>query len=430
MRRVLLEALVIVWCVAGCASDRGLAIEVDVGQTGATSVELFISKEDCTDETRPPGVKCTGIRPRDVPIELPGEIWFRDDSEPYTAEVKGTTATFQLKADASTTLRIVIAVGYKDGDPTHTTGTAVLHDLLVPAGSARIATTTLTETSPVTAKPSSLPTEDRATVWSETTLPSVCVAVEHWQGGKPKRYFVVPADDPDCDDVPRSAECNANDYLGSLPGGVAAKPDCFAPGVGACVLGSRACTDADGPTPGTCTAQLSQSQNQGQSQVCVPSQFCRCDAIDGRCTGDTIDPTTTGAVVPHFDCHVPTRPDGGLCPGESSAALSLDMLSGCEQALIGSLQLTSFDTSASFGGALMELSSGKGSCGATLTWKSGARTSIDVPDHGMVKVKIGDRTLLIPIVFRFAPGCGSPEPFKCTIPPLSLTDSLWSCAHP
>ena len=86
-------------CVTGCFSDRGVAIEVDVGETGATSVELYIGKEACA-ENRPAGVGCATILPPGAPASLGDDhVWFRDDSSRYVADVKGHTATFQLKAD-------------------------------------------------------------------------------------------------------------------------------------------------------------------------------------------------------------------------------------------------------------------------------------------------------------------------------------------
>lgn len=412
----------------GCSSDRGLAIEVDVGKTGATSVELFIGKDGCTSETRPPGVRCSGIKPLGVTTELTGDIWFRDDSVPYTAEVKGHTATFQLKTDESITLPIVVAVGSKDGDPTHTVGTAVLRDLAVPVGSARIATTTLEAANLVTAKQSSVEAEDRVIVWSEKTLPSSCVAVEHWAHEQVTRDFVVPADDPDCDDVPQARECNANAYLGASPGGLAAKPDCFGLGTTACVLGSRACTDDNGPISGTCAAQ------QNQAPVCVPSQLCGCETIEGGCSLDKI---VKIAEIPRVECTIPARgvlPATDPCPGDNTATINLDSFfppnSKCgKQPLLGSLQLAAYSTGLTVSGAVMELSSPEGACNFPITWKSGTHTGLDgTADHGVIKLQTAAATLLVPIVFRFVPStCAVPDQFHCG--PAGNPDTLWSCAR-
>jgi len=423
--------LVIALCVTGCFSDRGVAIEVDIGDTGATSVELFIGKDGCTSESHPAGVTCGGITPPNVSTELTGDIWFRDDLLPLTVDVKGHKATFQLKTDEAITLPIVIAVGSKAGDQgTRVVGTATLREVVIPANDARIVTTTLAAENPVIAKPSSAEVEDRFVVWGEKTLPTTCVAVEHWENGQVKRDFVVPENNPDCDDVARIPECNANAYHGMNAGGQALKPDCFAPGTRACVLGSRACTDDAGPMTGTCAAQ------QNQSPVCVPSQFCGCDAIDGGCTLDRI---VTPGELPRVECFVPARgllPTIDLCPGDNSGRIDLNGFfpanSQCgEQPLLGSLQLAGYGTSLNVSGAVMELSSPEGACSFSITWKSGTHTGIDAMDgHGVIKLQTSSATLLLPIVFHFTTGtCAVPGQFHCSMPG-SATDSLWNCAKP
>src|ERR1051325_50329 len=119
----------------GCFSDRGVAIEVDVGATGATSVELFLGKAACAGDDKQAGIACTTIAPPDGTTPLDGSIWFRDAAAPYAAAVSGGKAVFQLRADAATTLPIVIAVGFA-ADATaaakHPVATATLTDLAIP----------------------------------------------------------------------------------------------------------------------------------------------------------------------------------------------------------------------------------------------------------------------------------------------------------
>src|SRR5215813_10757841 len=101
-------ALAIAVGAAGCFSDRGLAIEVDVGDTGAATVELYIGKTKCDPSSDGVDIDCTKIAPPDGTTALPGTIWFRDDLLPDSARVVGHKATFQLKADSATTLPIVV----------------------------------------------------------------------------------------------------------------------------------------------------------------------------------------------------------------------------------------------------------------------------------------------------------------------------------
>src|SRR5439155_23643665 len=86
---------------AGCFSDRGLGIEVDVGDTGATKVELYLGKTRCDPTSNAVDIDCTRIAPPDGKVALTGNIWFRDDLLPYSAAVNGHTAAFQLRADAA-----------------------------------------------------------------------------------------------------------------------------------------------------------------------------------------------------------------------------------------------------------------------------------------------------------------------------------------
>ena len=65
---------------AGCFSDRGLAIEVDVAGTGATSVELFLGKTACEASDNPAEIDCKALGPPPAgSAPLRGSIWFRDD---------------------------------------------------------------------------------------------------------------------------------------------------------------------------------------------------------------------------------------------------------------------------------------------------------------------------------------------------------------
>lgn len=424
-------ALVIALCATGCFSDRGVAIEVDVGDTGATSVELYIGRDACDPDDPPPGVSCGAITPPGVASPLAGEMWFRDDLVRYTADVTGHTATFQVKADDATRLPIVIAVGFvPDEQGTHPVGTATLRDLAIPDDSARIATTTLVGATPVQPEQSDSETtdltEDRVVVWTKATPQSSCVVVEHWQrGAPPKRDFVVPLGDPDCDDV--MSECNATAYHGTSLGGMASVPNCFAgQDGGACVLGSLPCTDMFGPEPGTCVAQ------QDQDTVCVPSQFCdpACTSIGPECTQIAID----AGVLPHITCTVPTTAEGNPC-SNNSTVLDLDLFypsASCDQPRLGPLQLTAFATntnSHSFGSALITLESPGSPCQVPIAWKSGTQTSLEVLAHyGVIQLQTGDRISLLPITMHFSPGTCDTQAFACNTF-ISDTDPLWTCAH-
>src|SRR5262249_53708905 len=155
---------------------------------------------------------------------------------------------FQLRADAPTTLPIVIAVGFVadlQGIDKRPVATATLHDLAIPVSGARVITTKLTAAGAV-----QLPegdtrnlTEDRVKVCRKQSPPSSCVVVEHWKAGAHQRDFIVPEDDPDCDDVP-APECNAAAWHGmNSVGGGGFRPECFRRDQPACMLGALGCSD-------------------------------------------------------------------------------------------------------------------------------------------------------------------------------------------
>src|SRR5690349_8399556 len=163
-------AALVALAAGGCFSDRGVAIHIDVGATGATSVELFLGKAACDSKDKLAGIACTTIAPPDGTTPLDGAIWFRDAAAPLTAAVSGGKAVIQLRAGAATTLPIVIAVGFA-ADATaagkHPIATATLHDLAIPVDSARVVTVALTAAAPVVLEPGDTRnlSEDRVMVW-------------------------------------------------------------------------------------------------------------------------------------------------------------------------------------------------------------------------------------------------------------------------
>ena len=184
-------ALVIALCATGCFSDRGVALEVDVGTIGTTSVgsvKLFIGTEECD--------TCSPITVPDVPDTLnmlTEHVWYRDppSQDMDMVTVKGPTVTFHLESDKPFTSPIVIAVGFdhvtQEGQPI---GVATLSKLPIPVDSASIATTSL-----VSANRS--PDDPLVRVWPQDTSQNPCVAVAH----KPFASWdlVVPRDSPHCD---------------------------------------------------------------------------------------------------------------------------------------------------------------------------------------------------------------------------------------
>ena len=415
---------------AGCFSDRGVAIEVAVGATGATTVELFLGKTACDGGDGTAGIACTTIAPPpDGSVPLDGSIWFRDAPERYVADVAGRTATFHIRTDSPHTVPVAIAVGFAP-DPQNAAAvrpvaTATLRDLTIPVNSARVITTALVAAAPVQLPPGDTRAliEDRVLVWSKQSPASSCLVVEHWDHGAHQRDLIVPEDDPDCDDV-AAPECNPAAFHGDRRvGGAASRPDCFAPAGPVCVLGGLGCSDDQ---PGKTTACVAQPE-----ATCVPGKFCgaACDRYDEAC----VRMLAADPAIAHIDCDVPTvMPVLDLCPGAAQIApIALDAHfqgAKCDrQPTISSLAVPGFDTHAKFAGAEMDLGSPSQPCHFDLQWKSGPRAIGETTDYGLIQVGTDERALLIPIVFHFLPGACGVTPFKCTVAG-AVDDSVWSCA--
>jgi hypothetical protein len=405
----------------GCFSDRGVAVEIDVGETGATEVELYLGTASCDSKDNVP-FACSGIGPKSSTAPLKGAVWFRDALLPETAEVKGHTATFQLRADTPSTVPIVIAVGRLANGMG--VGTATLTNLDVPAHGARIIAATLVPARQAIPGEIDTTTEDRVLVWNKLTPPSSCVMVEHWASGKADRTFVVPLEDPDCDDVP-APECDPLVYHGAHIAG-SGTPDCFAgttAGTQGCVLGSHGCSDLDPQNKMACAPQ--------RDRVCVPDLFCdaaSCGQYNTSCLKNLVITDS----IPHVDCDIPTLPAPtlDLCLEHATTIdLATYYQGACDQQpKISALSLEGFDTHADFGGATMELQSPRPLCQFNLQWKSGTRVSLSPTDYGLIELPSSKGAMLIPIVFHFYPGMCATKPFHCAVKG-SLSDSLWKCAQ-
>jgi hypothetical protein len=418
--------------MTGCFSDQGVVIEVDIGRvTTAKSVELYLGTNSCN-TTSKTELACAGIAPPPSGSSvLRGDVWLRDALLPYTAEVKGHTATFHLRTDTPSMVPIVIAVGLSaDGTGV---GTATMNKLDVPARGARIVTTTLTEARPVRPGDSTTATEDRVLVWKKENPASSCVVVEHWNAGKAERSFVVPDEDPDCDDVP-APECNPIAWRGTRPAGASPIPDCFSldsiNNMPACMLGSHGCSETGTPTGDSCATQ--------STSTCVPSTLCGCTKPLATCIQDAFSDT----MATFIKCTVPMRASTlDLCQGNQQTSNSIDLnqsqmhyASACDQPQIdtlSSLYSSSSSSSADFHGATMEISTVAAPCSFRIKWNSGSRAlNSGLTDYGAVRIPAeNNAALLIPIRFDFKPviACVDNEPFMCTFQDANV--SLWACAQ-
>lgn len=415
----------------GCFSDRGIAIEIDVGATGATSVELYVGNRRCTDPGEQ-GFRCDGgIAPPSIAAHLDGDVWYRDDVAPYFAVVSGGKATFRLQADMVTTLPIAIAVG-STGPGTPALGTATLRDVTVPVDDARIVRAELVASGEVRPSTDSA-TTDRAMVWNQRETPaSSCVVVEHWTNGEVERDFIVPPDDPDCDSV--KEECDPGAYLGSrLNDRCLIKPPNDATH-GACRLGAFGCTDERGP----------RDMCMRLPRVCVPKAFCDCPLTpSAQPSDDCLEMKASGALdeVSRIVCTVRLDPGNSLraCKDKSDPIDLGGLLGndGCKQpemSLLRADELAFPTRSRNFGGVDLELINKTDACGFVVQVNSGRREiMLDRPEEfGIIRLDTDDRVVLLPIVVRFVLDSGIPSQcagttMSCT-PQLAADDPMWACA--
>lgn len=416
--------------IAGCFSDRGLVIEIDVGDTGATSVALFLGMTPCGASVVPAGIDCRTIAPPPAGSPpLRGDIWFRDDAAGQVVTVQGRRATFQLRSDAATTIPLVVAVATVPADGPggmmREVAMAVLSQVSIPTDTGRVLRTTMLAAGPMMpgGPPPSGPSADRVMVWNKPQ--NACVAIEHWQDGMVvTRSFIVPASDPDCDDVV-APECAPSVFLGTANAGQAASADCLSSQGDGCELGSHGCSDGDdGRRGGECAPQ--------QARTCVPDAFCGCPAVDPACFENRL----AGADMPRIDCHFPMDDKLSLCQNNASATIALGgpPMGGatCAQPRIGDLTLDRFATSAEFGGATLTLSAPRDPCNFAITWSAGTRTTSDPVSFGAIELAGHSGALVLPLVVHFDQlslgGCASALTSSCQIM-AAPDDGVWACTQ-
>jgi hypothetical protein len=417
------RALVLAGCAAGCFSDKGLALQIDVGATGAQTVELYLGMKTCDEAGAPAGASCRSIAPPPSgTTALDGEIRYRDAADLDITAVHGTTATFQLRAAAFTKVPVAIAVGVDaSGRPV---GAVVLERLEIPADDARVVSAALIAAGPVQPGQRTDASEYRVQLWNKTRPASSCVLVEHWRGGEVNRTFVVPKDDPDCDDVAPDAECDPMAYRLTRSG-----PNCAVAGGtinSACFIGTRVCDEASGAASTSCQTSVT-------DRMCVP------DAVCEMCPGDLVSClvdrlASNPGSLPRLECTVPStgaRP----CTSNNRDRTTVEFGSrygvGCSMPQIAplaaaSLAPTSFSSTPVFQGAMFQLTSPPlGGCGFEIRWPSGGErfANASPDDYGALRVSTTGGFVVVPISLHFVEGCD--QEFACD---LEGDDASLSCA--
>lgn len=310
MGQVARVALAAALALAAC--DSGVSIEVDVGATGATKIELFVASHDaCAD--------CGALAGPTDGRPLAGSVFFRDPDATFSVDVTNGHATVNLApGDGDNDVRTIVIVGLVDDA---VVGASVLESFHVGSSAMRVLVSL--EAANGDKLGDTTPSADpfRVELWRKQVDGNIgCVGVERWDGDSlTVRKFVVPEEDPDCDDIEADLECRPFQYKAS------ARPDetsysclaTFPVGSGtACMLGGAACVDGEGPAT-TC----------GPTPYCVPEAVCSttCSAMQPGCLLNQL--SAPGVALAHIECTLPVTSNGAgtLSVCDENLMLPVDM---------------------------------------------------------------------------------------------------------
>ena len=294
----------------GCYDDTpGVRLVIKDPGFGAAKVELFLG-------TRHKGM--TGVAPNasrmtELRRKLQGDTYFldgpNDGMTPITElpVVDGKVVwNLQAAGSSASDVKIVVAIAYD------AQGTAIAMakkvDVTVPANDAEAYVLTLEPATQLAPSAAMQPPGVRVWPWRKVGAPdtTACLGIERSDGaGQLERQWLVPEDDPDCDEV--AVECDEFFWHAdaSIRDGGVEDANCFdgAPGpmntTTACRLGARTCVD--GSAPGTCFPLA-------QPQYCLADALCN----PGACMAD---PAACTNVLPstYVTCTAPTDGQGTPC---------------------------------------------------------------------------------------------------------------------
>jgi hypothetical protein len=323
---------------AGCYDDTpGLRLVIRDPGIGAVSVELFIA----TRHSMSDAVGADAARDNEGRTKLRGDSYYLDGpgdgTTPMTVlDVVDGKVVWNLQADPDgpTKMKLVVAVAY-DGQG-QAVGVAKMYDVEVPANDTVAYVLELEEANQLAPSETREPAGVRVWPWRKESAPTTaaCLAVEYSSGSHAvDRIWLVPEDDPDCDEVEvecdkfywHADESSTNgglDDANCMHGVTQTPPAGGAPITTECLLGSRPCVD--GTPPGTCLPLT-------QPKYCVANALCNpalCTLRPDECQ----NAIASTAVA----CTRPTDQAGRQCEdGSGSGVLVVDLRSlfpdGCSK---------------------------------------------------------------------------------------------------
>lgn len=399
-------------CV-GCAAP-GLALDVTTSDPAIVRVELFVAdacEDGCPATVAPPGL---AARPTD--------IYLVADPRSWSAVVDHGIAGFQLRADQSTNVSEVVAVGFDALDGGNARAVAVLHDVPVSASEPAHWQMPLAPATPID---DTLPAGDRVALWRQPAEPGLaCVMIEHAGGA---RELVVPKDDTDCDQL-SMGECAPWTNLAMNAPSTIAAASCLVnassgPSSGICMLGGPTCSEVAGTT--TPCAVL-------DTEYCAPSVLCSCAPWDQACVHDKIASVATA--MPMIQCDLPLMSDGAPCNGSSEISVPIpsngfvsNTSTSCAETRINDLAtpLGAFAADVVIGGATVGVKRIGDPCDAELVYTGKLATS--QTQSLLVDLSLDNHNhLVVPLRINFVVGGCTNEQAQCSA--TIVTDSMFTCA--
>jgi hypothetical protein len=414
--------------VAGCNLPVGLTLEVSAKQSPAARVELYLGTIECP--------TCKAIAPPGAPRPLAGRVFYPDltavDVQPVGAD---GMAVFRIEASDDTSLvPIVVGVGLDDAG--NTTGVAGLTDVPLLRTRGAWWRIELAASAEIAGTDAPQPDGDRVTLWPKADPSRApCAAIEHWANGDRERVFLVPQDDPDCDDIDPARECAPYSWRAQQTTATIATASCTTTTHIAsdytCIVGGTPCDEL-----------------QPQSSLCAPVDpvYCLPDnlCLDTGCTANW--PACVGAgLVPAVKCTLPANDTLQPCstlPAATTATVDLSVLFAGKATTCDQIGLSTFANavlkiaptltlgSATFQTANLASYRASGNpCAFDLSWSGqlpGDASSFHAID---VTISNGQHSLVPLAITPARAACGGgPATMTCTLANLSTGDGVANCA--
>ena len=303
-------ALPIAVLLAACEPS-GLTLEVTTTNPSVRSVEVLVGM-DC-DGDCPRGVAPPALAPRSV-----DRIFVVDDTAPWDALVENGVAGFRLAADSATEVDLLLAIGLDAQD--QPIEIAYAYDVEVPVTRGDHVRVRLEPAAPVAVSLTDPPppegTESLA-IWREPTAKRACVLAEHWSNHpEPTRDLIVPADDPDCDEVRLVNECAPWTHLAvntpsTIDGANCTLFGTLPSGQDLCVFGGTPCNEVTPSGIPACEAL--------DTLYCAPKALC--SACLGPwtpdCAHDALANGVASSTMPFLTCSFAVTDSGEPCLDEA-----------------------------------------------------------------------------------------------------------------